>query len=331
MRKWINIIGVFLFLCPVHKALAQFESSTTTIPKQEYFNPAYNAYKSYRSLNLLYREQWKNGVSNAPKIMGVNYYMPVNKKKMGLGGVLISEEIGLRVINTLQFTASKGVRLSANSFLSAGVGIGGEFQSYQRSKMIHYPEIDISRIKMNQIRPVVSIGLLALMEEYFLGASTSLTLNKKDFDFTYVTGFDFVAGRVFLLNPDFAIRTMFIGKYYKETRYISEDGIISSKFIPPVLNYSISCFLYDRIWFGFGVRFSQAVNGMMNFRITPKISIGYKFEKGTGTNLNRFDSQGIYLTFNFKKTRKKFNGMNMYKGVFMRGTRLKSPLNEYLY
>lgn len=327
-----NIVLMVLVILLFTDVKAQFESSTVSIPKQEYFNPAYNAYKSYKSLNMVYREQWTNGLSTSPKIMGVNYYMPIRNQKLGLGGVLISEEIGLREINTIIFSISKGVRLSSNSYLSVGVGVGGEFQSYMRSKMRYYPDVDISRISSNQVRPSVSMGLLALFEDYFIGVSTNLTLNKNDFDFTYITGFDFVAGKVFIINPDLVFRSMIIGKYYKETRYISKDGKIEDKFIPPVINYSVSCFLYNRIWIGFGIRFDQSVNSMVNFRITPKINLGYKFEKGIGTGLNRFNSQGVYITYNFRKLReKKMHGDNRYEGVFMRGGRLKSPLNEYLY
>jgi type IX secretion system PorP/SprF family membrane protein len=325
------IVLVVLVLGGALDAKSQFESSSPSIPKQEFFNPAFNAYKNYSSLNTMYREQWKNGLSRAPSMMGITLFVPTAKRGLGLGGTIISEDIGLRVTNSLLFTAAQGVQLGVNTYLALGLGVGAKFESYQYSKMKYYPGVDFSQVNMNQTHPLVSFGLLALLRDVFVGISTNLRVNDQDFDFTYVTGFDFCVGRIWAVNPDYIFRSTMVGKYYKETRYDSKNGVVADKFIPPVIDWSTSCLLYNKLWLGAGIRFGQAANLIMNARVTPQFNLGYKFEMGIGSGLNRFNSQGVYLTYNFIKKKKKRKAIEFYEGVFSRHSRYKKPLNEYLY
>lgn len=320
LLKVVALTLVLVFFV-IEESMSQFETSSPSIPKQEYFNPAFNAYKSYGSLNVMYRQQWVNGVNRAPSLLGVNLYVPAGKRGLGVGGTLISEEIGLRNVNTLLFSGSQGVRLSPDSYLALGVGVGLKVDSYQIDRIRSYTGIDLSQIERRQVNPVISFGMLALLRDVFMGVSTNLRVNDQDFDFTYITGFDFCLGRVFAINPDFVLRSIVVGKYYKETRYNSINGEITDEFIPPVVDWSTSCLFYNKLWIGTGVCFGQAAHLFVNSRLSSRLSLGYKYEVGIGSGLNRFNSQGIYLSYNFVKKRRRGRAYNSFGGVFSRSFR----------
>ncbi len=311
---------------------AQYESSSPSIPKQEYFNPAYSAYKTYGSFDAMFRQQWLNSRANTPEMFAANIFIPTQRQGLGFGGTFVVENIGLRTINTFTVNMSQGLQIDKSTYLAVGLGLGYEFASYNQSKMIAYPEVDFTRVKMNQSHPVISLGFMALMRYYFFGASSNLRLNKYDFDFKYLTGFDAFFGRIVMLNYDYVFRTTIVGKYYKQTRYNISNESVESEFVPPVIDWTISCLMYEQLWLSFGCRFGQAVTTMANYRISNQLNVGVKYEIGVGTGYNQYNSQGVYLTYNFgRKRHKKYRGYNFYKGVFVRGSRLRNPVNEYLY
>ncbi|PXY01673.1 hypothetical protein DF185_09400 [Marinifilum breve] len=321
---------VVVFFVGIVVGYAQYESSSPSIPRQEFFNPAFNAYKNHGSFNAMFRQQWANSGAHTPEMFAANLFVPTKKYGLGLGGTIVSEDIGLRVVNTVTASVSQGMRIGHNAYLAAGIGLGLKLESYQRSKIKAYPEVDFSDVKMNQSHPVVKLGLMGLFGYNFVGVSSSLRVNDQDFDFTYLTGVDFVAGRVFVLNYDFAFRTTLVGKYYKQTRYNISAGEIEDEFVSPVIDWSVSCLMYDKIWLSAGVRFDQAITSMVNYRLNDQLNIGMKYEIGIGSGYNRFNSQGLYLTYNFKRKKQK-RGYTFYKGVFGHTSRWKKSLNEYMY
>ena len=324
---------IVIFLVGKVTLFAQYESSSPSIPKQEYFNPAFNAYKTYGSFNTMFRQQWVNSRANTPEMFAANIFFPSKKQGLGIGGTLVFENIGLRTISTVTGSLTKGIQLSEDSYLALGLGLGFEFESYQRSRMRAYSDVDFSNVKMNQSHPIVNLGMMALFRDYyFFGISSNIRINDKNLNFTYLSGFDAFIGRIIVLNPDYIFRTTVTGKYYKAARYGSSDAVTKDKFASPVIDWSISCLMFEQVWISLGLRFEQAVTGMVNYRISNKINLGIKYEAGIGTDYNRHNSQGVYLTYNFgKKKSLKYKGYNFYRGIFKRGKRFRNHLNEYLY
>jgi type IX secretion system PorP/SprF family membrane protein len=326
MRIKTLVFVVCLIVCFGFDAKSQFESASPSIPNQEYFNPAFNAYKEYSSVNMMSRWQWVN-VASSPKFKALNAYVPLAESGLGFALNFVSEDIGLRDINTLLVSISKGMSLSANSYLSFGLSLGAELEAYKLSELKYYPELDVSGISENSSKPALSIGMLMMLSNYYVGVSTNLVMNKNDFDFKYITGFDFVTGAVFVYTRDLVFRTSLKGKYYKQTRYNSNNGEITNEFVAPTIDWSVSCFLLDKFWIGTGLRVGQALTFSVNTRINKQFNVAYKYEMGTGSGLNQFDSQGIYLGFNFRQKKKRAS----YRGVFGHRYKFSKYLNNYLY
>jgi type IX secretion system PorP/SprF family membrane protein len=324
------VILAFVFCVWVYDGCAQFQTSSPSVSKQEYFNPAYNAYKGHHSLNLIYRNQWI-GIKHSPKLAGLNMYKPVGVKGLGLGANIISEDIGLRNKKSLQLSISKGVRVGYSMYFALGLSLGVENERYNREDFRLYPGVDISRIDMNSNSPILSLGFMGMATKYFFGFSSVLSVNESDINYKYLKGFDLLVGRIFEIDRDFVFRTTLTGKYYKNNRYSIVNKRIESKFLPPVADFTTSCFMYEKVWVSAGYRLNQAVTMSVVARMDSWLSLGVKYEKGVGDGLNAFNSSSVYVTYNFIKKRRRFTSIRR-SGVFESGFyRYNRPLNYYLY
>ena len=66
--------------------------------------------------------------------------------------------------------------------------------------------------------------------------------------------------------------------------------------------------VYDKVEFGVGYRFEDSINGMMNFKMSNAMRIGYAYDH-TLSNLGRFNSGSheIFLLFNIGKLGKGYD------------------------
>ncbi|MDM8162253.1 PorP/SprF family type IX secretion system membrane protein, partial [Labilibaculum sp. K2S] len=221
-RKVLSIIVVTLLVFGSECVFSQYQSTTQSLVRQEFFNPAYNSFKDYYSFSTLSRWQWAD-VAYSPKTYAFNAYLPIKNSTFGVGPTVIKENIGLRDIVTVYGTASANVRLSRNSFLAFGLGIGIESSSYDREKLRTYLGADLFGIDYSQIDPAVSIGVMYLSAKYFAGLSTNTVFRDKSMGST-LPGFDFSAGAMFSLNENLGFKPVVVLKYYKEGS-VPADGL----------------------------------------------------------------------------------------------------------
>ena len=324
------LIVLFLFLIKVGKTSAQFELSVPAITKQEFFNPAYNSYKTQISLNVMSRQQWYNAGIEGPKVLALNGYFPVGKGSIGIGGNAISEEVGLRTVNTAYFNVSKRLNVAVDAQLSFGLGLGVQSETYNRNKMVHYPEVSFDGVELNQVNPALSLGLMAMVSNNFFGVSSNVTMSKHDFDYKYLVGFDCTAGTVKVVSNDFVYRLALVGKYYIQNKFeAGSDGILNNGYVDPIVDLSFHCLVYEKIWLGTSHRFNEAQTLTISARFGKqrKLTLGYLYEKGIGRGLNQFDTQGVFLAYNF------FKGRGSGKRAYFQKRRIRyvKSLSEYLY
>ena len=321
---------LFLSLLLSAKSFAQFELSVPAITKQEFFNPAFNSYKKHVSLNLMSRQQWYNAGIAGPRVLALNGFFPIGNTSIGVGGNAISEEVGLRTVNTACLNVSKGVQIATDSHLSVGLGIGVQSETYSRNKMTHYPEVNFKGVKLSQVNPAFSLGLMTMISNLFFGASSNLTISKHDFDYKYLVGFDGIAGTVKVVSTDLVYRISIVGKYYIQNKFeANADGTLNNGYVDPIVDLSFHCFLYEKIWLGTSHRFKEAQTLTISARFGKRknLTLGYLYEKGIGSGLNQFDTQGVFLAYNF------FKGRGSGKRAYFQKRRIRyvKSLSEYLY
>ncbi|MCT4616314.1 MAG: type IX secretion system membrane protein PorP/SprF [Marinifilaceae bacterium] len=327
---YIYTLLLLIFLIVSNSSYAQFENNVPSITKQEFYNPSYNSYKNYTSINLVSRQQWATGGIEGPRVVGFNLHMPVFKNTFGSGITAISEMIGHRNINTGYVNFTKDLKIGRDAHMGFGLGFGLQNEKYELSDLKFQEEEDLSKLKLNQINPSASFGIITMVSNFYLGISTTITLSDTDIDKKYLAGFDGVAGFVYEFHNDFALRGGIVAKHYIQKELtVNEDGKMSSDYVKPIIDASLFMFIKQRFWLGTSHRLEEAQTFYLSYRFgrQKKYTIGYEYELGLGRGLNQFSTQGVSISINFQRKRT-FRKVGNFQ---RKAVRYVKPLSEYLY
>lgn len=275
----------------------------------EYTNPAYNALKDFSSINMLTRNQWGSNVVGSPETYGLDLFFPI-KDRLGGGVFVYSEDLGLtsRFISTLNLTHY--ARLAEDKFLGFGYRAGIEHVSYDISEIYEYnPDIIIDDELDNKLNAHVAVGLFYYQPNFYTGISMSTNIANEYSANQVSRGFDFFIGKFFELKNDILIKPEFAVKYYRIKEFTYTESEAKDEWVDPIYNLGASIFLLNRIWFGVTQRFEYAQIYSCDFYVTKSIKMGYSYERGIGSGVNRFDSHVFRIGWNFwNKKSKERNG-----------------------
>ena len=321
--KKIILLMICLFVLTTWQLRAQDVSMHTQgIMQQEFLNPAYNSFKGYINLGIYNRAQWDTKFDYSPSSYVANLFLPISKTHLGTNVGMIVEDIGLRTTTELKLSLCHNLRVSKSGYLALGYSVGFLQNSFNREKIISYPDEDLSflldQADLNALYPSVSIGMLYLSRKWFVGISSMTTSIKKDMhDSQYLPGFDFSCGAMFNLSPNLKLRPGIIVKYYNEKITKSENGVVVNNYqVPTVYDFATNLLLFNKFWIGTSHRLKQAQTFSMDLVIAQNLKMGYTFELGIGEGLNQFNSHGIRLSYSFKKRNEKQirDGMDIWPG-----------------
>jgi type IX secretion system PorP/SprF family membrane protein len=299
--KHLNIyykIAALLSLTLVSlQSFAQQDSQFTQyMYNMSVINPAYaTAEESILNLGGLYRTQWV-GIDGAPKTGTFFAHTPINEK-MEVGISFTNDNIGdvvqeNNIYADFAYILPVGLEGNLSFGLKAGFTMfdanfdGFNLQSGNVSTDTAFNE------NIKKTFPNLGIGAFYFTETYYVGLSAPNLLTSKhlesengvkstgvqDIHF-YLTG-----GYVIDLNRDLKLKPSFMAK--------------SVRGAPLVLDISANVLINEKIDAGLGYRLGDAVSGLVGFRITPELRIGYAYDFTT-TNLGDFNSGSheIFILF----------------------------------
>jgi len=302
------LLGVLLFNSLVFmKSLnAQTQTTSMSVVNQEFFNPAYNSYKSGASISVFNRWQWTS-IKNSPRTYALNAYSPLFESALGIGTTVFSESIGLRDITTMFASLSHNVQLSSNSFLSLGYGIGFESICYRKDEMVGNLGDDLSAVNgLNTLSPAVNIGIMYLSSSLFVGVSSNMVFRKSDNTSALVPGFDFTTGMAMQLSRNIIFKPALVVKYYQERVIGSEPLYYKNTIARSIIELSANFKIGELFWIGTSHRFTQSQSILFEIPLFKSLKIGLNYEIGIGSGINKMDSQSIRLIWNFKNNKKDF-------------------------
>lgn len=273
-----------------------------SIMKHEFLNPAYNSYRDYTSISLVSREQWRNTIIGSPEIYAASIYAPLKLSSLGIGLVAISETIGLRDKLSVLGTIAHNVRISNNSYLAFGYGLGIEGTTYDRERIIRQDsQLDIYSIELNYYRTIVSLGLFYLSPAFFAGISSNMLIGKdnSEGDKWLLPGFDLSVGAMYQLRRGIMFRPEVEMKYYSINSIVYDNMVKEVSTFEPIYDLSLSFLFGNRVWFGTSRRLKHSHAFSFDVIIKERFKLGYTYEIGIGDGFNRFDSQGIRVAWNF--------------------------------
>lgn len=258
-------------------------------------NPGYAGSLGYGSLFSLYRTQWI-GLEGAPKTLNLNYHQPLENTNLGLGGNIVHDEIGPSTTTNLGLDISYTIPFENQSCLAFGVRAGGQLLNIDYTKLNHYNPSDVSfRSNIsNQFSPNIGVGLFYYNENSYVGLSVPMLLETKTYDeFAYSDvnrrqHYYLTAGKVFDLSYNVKFKPAFVAKMVAGA--------------PLQVDLTGNFLINEKFTLGMAYRWSAALSGLVGFKVSDRLMIGYGYDRET-TRLSNFNSGSheLFLQFDLFK------------------------------
>ena len=290
MIKYLIFAGIILFSI---KGMSQQDPLFTQyMYNLSVINPGY-ATDDPGMLNLggIYRAQWTD-VEGAPRTFNFFAHTPISER-IELGLTVIHDEIG-RVEKTNNITADFAyvIPASDNTKISFGAKAGlSTFDANLSGLNLNDPN-DPAFENINEVFPVFGIGAFWFGDKHYLGVSAPNLFTSDHLDNSqllrnrggeeihyYLTG-----GYVFDISENFKLKPSSLLRAVKGA--------------PLSVDVNANVLLYDRLEAGLGYRFDETITGLVNFRITPSLRIGYAYDYPT-YDLSNDGSHEIMILFDF--------------------------------
>lgn len=228
----------------------------------------------------IYRNQW-TGIEGAPET--ANFFAQGTLTDRVEAGIsIVHDEIGDIVKeNNLYADVAYVLPVSENSKLSFGVKAGVTFFDADLSRL-RTNEPDPTMQNISEAFPNFGVGAYWFSDNYYVGLSapnlftakhleneTGLARLGEESTHYFLTG-----GYVFDINPNFKLKPAFMLR-----------GVEGA---PLSADVTANVLLYDRFEAGVAYRFDNTVSGLVNFKVTPQLRVGYAYDYTTG-NLSDFN------------------------------------------
>lgn len=268
-----SIVAAVCLLLGSLKGFAQQDPQYTQyMYNQSVINPAYAGINEYMSTGILYRAQWL-GMKNAPSTGTVFLHTPV-AKNLGVGATFINDVIGPVKENTASVDVSYTLRLGQGHSLALGVK-----GSVSMLDIGLYS--DINHTLPSQNDPIFSenssstlfnagAGVFYFTDKYYAGFSVSNLLQNAYYEKderafgTDVAHMFFTGGYVFDLNREWKLKPSTMLK-------MAVDA-------PMSVDLSVNTMYDEKLELGVTYRLQDSFGAMVNYRISPKLRVGYAYD-----------------------------------------------------
>lgn len=284
MRKsYIKIFTIVSIALLSFKGHAQQDPQFTQyMYNMSLINPAY-AVDELGQLNtgLIYRNQWA-GMEGAPETVNFFAHTPLTDR-LEVGVSMVHDEIGdILKENNVYADVAYVLPVSPSTKLSLGVKGGFTFFDADLTSLSTTDPGDPAMQNISESFPNFGLGAYFFADNYYLGVSAPNVFTSKHLEnesgiaglaeeniHYFLTG-----GYVFDLNPNLKFKPAFMAR-----------GVEGA---PLSVDVTANFLLNNQIEAGIGYRLGDAVSGLVNFRITPDLRIGYAYDYTT-SNLGRFN------------------------------------------
>ena len=294
MKKFISLSA--LVLLPM-ALMGQMKPETNQyILNPLTINPSYAGSRGGLSIAAFYRQQWV-GLNGAPRTMSLEVDSPVLSSKLGLGLVIVNDQIG--VTRQTEVMTSYAYRINVGGgLLALGLGAGLVATNTAWSDLIvldpgdEYYLID-SRVF---VVPDFSFGVYYTSKSYFVGFSIPRLLGYK---------FDFDKNKYSLkVEPgqyNYVLNTGYMFSLGQKTKFMPSALVSYSVGDKLLYDASAHFILNDRLWLGATYRSTSAVTALAQFAINNQFKVAYSYDYNFG-KLGTYSngSHEIMLRYEFR-------------------------------
>lgn len=259
-------------------------------------NPAYAGTRNALNINTLTRLQWV-GLEGAPTTYSIAAHTPFNKKKVGLGLTLVSDEVG--PVRNTYFTLNYAYRVNLTEKIILSMGLKAGIASYKASisnLVVNEPDDPAFMNDDRSTNPNLGVGFYMYTDKYYLGFSApklfETTLDEENNQGNEMRRHYYImGGYAFTINPDVVFKPTLLFK--------AVDG-------SPLSTDLTAQFLFkNKLWLGAMYRIGDAMGAFVDVKVTEQLTIGYGYDYSLNS-LSGFNNgtHEIVLSYDFYK----FNG-----------------------
>lgn len=262
-----------------------------------FLNPAYAGTHPYWSGTALHRSQWI-GFSGRPQSNLVAIDGPIKGKNMGLGFMIVNDNIGLTRVNDLSAAYSYRIKVTDKSQLAFGLRAGIRNTMFNVADLENIVDAGDPLYNANESLwiPKFDFGVYWYSDRGYLGLSSpnivAIDSRKADNSDAGIRRHFFLnGGYVWDLNASGSVKfkPSFLVKY-EPTAPVSAD--INAHFL-----------FNDRFWLGASYRHNAAVVFMAEYQITEKLRAGLAYD-ATTSMIRQYQNGSIEVMLGYDFTQK---------------------------
>jgi type IX secretion system PorP/SprF family membrane protein len=273
-----------LFCLAAVLAMSQQQTVYTNFLLNPYlYNPAYAGIDEGTRFSVSHRNQWL-GFDGAPVTNIVSGYSKLKKKPlMAVGGMVISEKIGLLQRTLFYGTYSYHLKINKNTAMNFGLGVGGVQHRVRAYDARPYDKDDafLSNQVLNGFAFDANAGAHLYTKNFFFGVSNQHMPNAKILwknslgrltsHFYLYTGYNYFidSKKEWSVQPTLLVRTNSPAPYQ--------------------LEFVLRGMYKEMFWIGAGYRQGSSASAMFGCDINKQFMLGYAYDFTT-TELNKYSS-----------------------------------------
>lgn len=262
-------------------------------------NPAYTGSQESLVMTATSRAQW-TGLNGAPNTQVASVHSPIKLSRSAVGGVFIHDEIA--VTNQYGFYGTYAYRIpvSENAKISVGAQAG---VSYYRSNLDDLfivtpggtPDPAFSQTETRYL-PILGLGVYYYSKRTYVGLAVPQVIDNRWDNQDAVSKsrqvrhFLLSAGHVFDLGPNLKLKPNTLLKWVEGKEF--------------QFDLNANLLIHEFLWVGASYRMNDSVDGLVQWNITPQLSLGYSYGYPTSDiATTQYGTHEILVNFRVKHNR----------------------------
>ena len=235
-------------------------------------NPAYTGSQESMVATATSRAQW-TGFDGAPNTQVASFHSPIKLSRSAVGGVFIHDEIAVINQYAVYGTYAYRIPVSENAKISVGAQAG---ISYYRSNLDDLfivtpggiPDPAFSQAETRYL-PILGLGVYYYSKRLYVGLAVPQVINnrwdnqdaisksRQTRQFLLSAGYVFDIGANLKLKPNTLLKWV-EGKEFQ-------------------FDINANLLIHEFLWVGASYRLDDSVDGLVQWNITPQLSLGYSY------------------------------------------------------
>jgi type IX secretion system PorP/SprF family membrane protein len=235
-------------------------------------NPAYTGSQESMVAAATSRAQW-TGLNGAPNTQVASLHSPIKLSRSAVGGVFIHDEIAITNQYAFYGTYAYRIPVSENAKISVGAQAG---VSYLRANLDDLfivtpggtPDPAFSQSETRYL-PLLGLGVYYYSKRAYVGLSVPQVINNRWDNQDAISKsrqtrhFLLSAGYVFDIGPNLKLKPNTLLKWVEGKEF--------------QFDINANLLIHEFLWVGASYRMDDSVDGLVQWNITPHLSLGYSY------------------------------------------------------